>query len=420
VNHDVGITSNVISPAEPSGASGGGVVFMTANKIAGYSTDGGSTFTALDPTKIFPTNDAIGFCCDQVVQYAPSVGRFIWLLQGANYQGYRLAVAKPADVISSGGTAWTYWNLPDNLFGSCTSFDYPDMSLGNSFLYISWDAGTSCTGGLQVARISLTGLQAGGTITIEYTTQSDSSVAWGSHVMQNTGDEVFWAGHKDNSTLRVFSLPENSSTYSWRDITVSTWANNTPITVNTPDTQNWLNFMFNPTTQNPSGGFPANAVLGATRVGNQLWFGWSAGTDSNFAQPHIEMVSLDRNNNFAVLQQVQVWNPNYAFAYPALSTNICTKEIGMSFEYGGGGNYENHVVGFWGDFVAYQTTESASGSTRFGDYVTIRQSEATQANAGNLFDAFGYGINVESGVVVTDVHYVQFGRPSASCGPIIR
>src|SRR4051794_26442633 len=45
----------------------------------------------------------------------------------------------------------------------------------------------------------------------------------------------------------------------------------------------------------------------------------------------------------------------------------------MSFEFGGNGNYENHVVGFWGDFVAYVMTGSNTGTDRFGDYVTISE-----------------------------------------------
>ncbi len=82
--------------AEPSGGvTAGGVVFTTANWTAAYSTDGGVNFTQLDPTTIFP-NDTVGFCCDQIVQYVPSIGRFFWLLQG---NGYRLAMASPQDII---------------------------------------------------------------------------------------------------------------------------------------------------------------------------------------------------------------------------------------------------------------------------------------------------------------------------------
>jgi hypothetical protein len=414
-NSGLGITSNVSGTAEPSGASGGGVIFVTANWTAAYSTDGGSTFTPLNPTTVFPS-DAVGFCCDQIVQYVPSIDRFVWLLQG---NGYRLATASPQQIIDSGGTSWTYWNLTPNVFGTCSGFDYPDMSVGNNQLYMSWDAGFGgCSGGFQVVRTSLAGIQAGGTITLEFTDPANGTMAWGSHLMQNTGDEIFWAGHNNNKNMRVFSLQETSNTYFWRDVGISSWANNSPLTSLSPDSQNWINFLFNPTTQNPGGGFPANAVLGATRVGNQLWFGWGAGTDSNFPQPHIEIVTLDRNDKFKKLQQVQVWNPDYAFAYPAFARNICTNEVGMSFEFGGGGNYENHVVGFWGDFIAYVTTASDAGSTRFGDYVTIRQAPVTPDNPGNLFTAFGYGVNSVSppGTGTTsDVHYVSFGRPASSC-----
>lgn len=415
-NNGLGITTGISGTAEPSGASGGGVVFVTANWRAHLSIDAGATFTQLNPTTIFPA-DAIGFCCDQIVQYVPSIDRFVWLLQGGGLAGYRLAVASPAQLISSGGTAWTYWNLPASLFGGCNGFDYPDMSLGNSFVYMSWDAGFGgCSGGLQVARTSFAGLQAGGTITIGFTDPANGPMAWGSHVMHDSGNEVFWAGHNSNSSMRVFSLREDSNTYFWRDVGISSWPNNTPLTSLTPDNQNWINFLHNPTTQNPGGGFPRNAVLGATRVGNQLWFAWSAGTNSNFPEPHIQIVVLDRANNFNRIQQVQVWNPDFAFAYPALSRNVCTNEVGMSFEFGGGGNFENHVVGFWGDFIAYITSASDVGSTRFGDYVAIRQAPQTEENPGNLFTAFGYGRNsTAGGGAVSDVRYVLFGRPSSSC-----
>jgi hypothetical protein len=112
---------------------------------------------------------------------------------------------------------------------------------------------------------------------------------------------------------------------------------------------------------------------------------------------------------------VQIWNNNFAFAYPALATNACTGEIGLSLEYGGNGNYENHVVGFWGDFIVYITSSSNVGTTRFGDYVTIRQDPTPGLN-GAFFDAFGYGLNSvppPGTGTRTDVRYVVFGRGGA-------
>jgi hypothetical protein len=66
--------------------------------------------------------------------------------------------------------------------------------------------------------------------------------------------------------------------------------------------------------------------------------------------------------------------------------------------------------------VAYVTSGSNVGSTRFGDYVTIRQAPPTTADPGNLFTAFGYGVNSIPGTgTVSDVRYVLFGRPASSC-----
>jgi hypothetical protein len=411
-NRGVGVNGSTI--LEPTGGvDAGGVVFAAGNWFAAYSTNGGTSFTQINPTTIFP-NDAIGFCCDQIIQYVPSIDRFIWLLQGTN--GYRLASASPATLASSGGTAWTYWNLPSTLFGqpSGTGLDYPDVSVGNNALYLSWDNGfggcpTGCRTGLQVSRIGLSAIQTSSTITIDYTHPEHSAVAWGSHLVQDTGDEIFWAGHNSSSQMRVFSLREGSNTYFWRDIGVSTWANNA-LSSTTPDSQNWVA---------GSGGFPGNAVIGGTRSGNHVWFAWDAGTDGNFAQPHIEMVDLDRNNNFARTQQVQIWNRGFAFAYPSLATLPCTGEVAMSLETGGGGSrFENHAVGFWGDFLVYLTTGSTVGTTRFGDYVTIRNAPATRQDPGNLFAAFGYGLTTApppAAGTLTDMRYVLFGRPPASC-----
>jgi hypothetical protein len=133
-------------------------------------------------------------------------------------------------------------------------------------------------------------------------------------------------------------------------------------------------------------------------------------------------VTLDRNNNFNKTQQVQIWNSSYAFAYPAFATNACTGEIGLSLEYGGPNDYEQHVVGFWGDFVVYITSSSNVGTTRFGDYVTIRQDPRQDSGFnGAFFDAFGYGFEKVPSPGTgnrSDIEYVVFGRPNVCVNPI--
>jgi hypothetical protein len=397
----------VSTVAEPSGATNGGsVIFATTNWTAAYSSDGGASFHQVNPTAIFPA-DVIGYCCDQVVQYAPSIDRFIWFLQG---NGYRLAVARPADLVASGATAWTYWNLDPTVFGqpAGTGFDYPDLSIGDNYLYMSWDVGfpacPGCRSGFQVTRTSLAGLAAGGTITLEFTDPPDAPMAWGSHLTQDTGNEIFWAGHNTTSNMRVFSLAEGSGFYFWSDVSISSWPSGALSSI-TPDGVNWVA---------GSGGFPGNDIIGSTRVGNQLWFAWTAAGNGQFRQPHVEIAVLDRAAGYSVLQRVQIWNNAYGFAYPALATNACTHEVGLSLEYGGPSDFENHVVGLWGDFVVYVMTGSNVGTPRFGDYVTIRQQPRTPADRGNLFNAFGYGLKAGA-ATPTDAHYVLFGRPGDQC-----
>ena len=412
LNQSLGTEVGTGYPTEPSGASASvvingnseTVVFITANSDAVYSTNGGSTFTKLNPTTIFPNNVAGGFCCDQVVQYAPSIERFVWVMQfsRANVNGqpgpniYRLAVASPSALAADAKTAWTYWDLTSADFGLGSEWmDYPDLAVGDNYLYLSFDA--LGTGGRMVVRIPLSQLKAGGTINMRYTYPLDGQTAWGTHLTQNPGNAIFWAGTLHTSGLRIFSWPESSTSYSWTDVPIFTWSNTgLSSTTPPPGVHDWMTKLR---------GFPGTAVIGATRSGNSLWLAWSAGTDSNFPQPHVEMVELDISSGFSLKQQVQIWNSSYAYAYPALFTAASTGEIGLSLEYGGNGNFENHVVGFWGDFLVYITTSSSIGVNRYGDYVTIRR----DANS-KYFDAFGYGMNDVSGSGQPDVHYVIFGR----------
>jgi hypothetical protein len=404
--------------AEPSGATGGGVVFVTANHIAAYSTDG-VNFTQLDPTTIFPAT-GVGLCCDQIVQYVPSIDRFIWLIQG---NGMRIAWASPQDIISSGGTAWMWVDLTPDVFGAVagTDFDYPDVAVGDNFLYMSWNAGVHCPPGCQrghqVARTSLAGIQTaqiGSIITVDFTHPEDSPNAWGAHLMQNPDSETSWAGHVDSSTLRVWRWGEGWD-YVWFDVDIARWAEHNLGSI-TPDGFDWTSECESREERR----FPGTAVIGSTRVGDEFWFAWSAGKDENFPQPHIEMVVLDRSKEFQLVRQEQLWSNDWAAAYPALATNACTGEVGISFETGGNGWYPNHTVGIWGDGFVYDTTESNVGTCRFGDYVTIRQATYIPGNPGNLFAAFGYGLNTApppgTGTNV-DIRYVLFGRPASSCAP---
>jgi hypothetical protein len=378
-------------PTEPSGASatiaktGQTVVLITANSDAVYSINGGSTFTKLNPTTIFNNKVAGGFCCDQIVQYVPSIDRFVWLMQfnRAKVNGQevgnlqRLAVARPEDIVTDAMTAWTYWDLTSADFGLGTQWmDYPDLAVGTNNLYISFDA--FGTGGLMVVRVPLKELAAGGTINFRYTNPASLDSDWGAHLVQSPLTTIYWAGHEHTSGIRVFSWPDSSNNYSWVVVPVNSWSNmNYSSTTPAPNSTNWMTKL---------SGFPRSAVIGGTRAGSDIWLAWSAGTDNNFPMPHVEMVQIDISSTPTFKKQVQIWNSSYAFAYPALFTSNAG-EIGMSLEYGG------------------ITTSSSIGTGRFGDYVTIRRDPNSK-----YFDAFGYGLDDVKGKGQSDVHFIIFGR----------
>jgi hypothetical protein len=423
-NTSVGLNDGNQWVDEPSGAvSGGGDVFLTTSSY-GYSSPDGVKFTKVDPTTLFPNADG-GFwpaspkgAFDKMVQYAPSIERFIWIFQFSNgknkstiaprgHNRYRITAASPANVVKGN---WIYWDITSLQLGG-GSLDYPDVSVGDNYLYVSGDLQDGISRGRVVIRIPLKEIKSGSTINFRYTIAGDGFIAWGGHLTQNTLDEAFWAGAENSSTLRVFNWPESSTSYGWTDVPIRNfpatftnppensctgWSSLTPA----PDRQNWTKSLSY---------FPWSCVVGATRLvsdsnrqKNQLLFAWSACSGLGFPQPHVQWVALDRNNNFALISQQQIWNANYAYGYPAFVVNS-NNDIGMSLEFGGGGNYENHVVGFWGDYLVYITTSSDVGTTRFGDFVTIRPYTPDLKR----FAAFGYGIT-KKGV---DTRYVVFSRP---------
>ncbi|MGZ3184119.1 MAG: sialidase family protein [Telluria sp.] len=406
--------------ADISGAEAGNVVMASGNWYAMYSTDGGATFTSIDPTTIFPNTADGGFCCDQVLQYAPSVDRFIWLMQfqpGADGNSrLRIAAASPQDVINSKATAWTYWDLTNAGLGVAAvkdttgPLDYPDMALGDNHLYLSVDARASGNGtGLVVVRVPLNEIQAGGTINYRYTHPGDSLSAFGAHITQNTGDEVFWAGTgspKDNGTLQVFSWKADSDTYFWRDVALKyNWANGAISSV-AKDGNDWLNKL---------NGFPKFAAIGATRRGNEVWFAWTASAGDgghggfDFPNPHVQVVQIDVKNNYKLLGHFPIWNPDYAFAYPSLATND-RGEVGIALGWGGLQNYAQAAVGILGDFVVWYPEASTAATTRWGDYVTVRQASPQTG----MFAGFGYAIIKDSSTagVHFDPYYILFGRQS--------
>jgi hypothetical protein len=398
---------------DPSGASDGTLVLVTGNSHALFSNDAGKTFSYIDPTTLFPNDDTNKLCCDQVVIYAPQVGRFFWVLQYNPVNGVnlmRLATAKGADLAAKGPTAagvWSYYDLTSGLLNLGPRWmDFPDLAIGNNHLYISTNLiddkapDNKCVGSVFI-RYPLADL--GGPAVRDWSVELGFVTA---RAVQNSGDSGYWAAHSTSSEIQLWRQPENSMRLYQRKVEIPSWPNTfgdfdsiTPA----PRT-NWLSFL----KELRSVGY---GITGSTRSDNKLWLAWTAAKGSvlsqdsppqtiQIPQPHIQAVGL-LVGSYRLSNRIVLYNRNYAYAYPALATNA-DGDIGISLAYGGNTVQPNHAVGFLSapGVPLKKTTSSTGASTRWGDFMSIRP----EPNSG-VFSAAGHGW-----LGSPDPHYIRFGH----------
>ncbi|GAC1361525.1 MAG: hypothetical protein NVSMB3_09780 [Acidobacteriaceae bacterium] len=382
------------------------VVMHTGNWYCDLSVDAGSTWKRFDPTTLFPNNLGASFCCDQIVHYVPSIDRFIWFMQhtaGADGSGvFRIAVASPANMKSNFAAAWTYWDFHADDFGlKGHDFDYPDLAFTNQFLHLCTDDQTLSK--LLVCRIPLQDLAAGGSINFRYNHPNDTPGDFGTHLAQNGQHAAFWAGHKDNATLWVFRWADSSDNYGWTAVPVSKYPNGT-LSGTSPGGVDWLTKL---------NAFPAFGVIGATRSGNSVWFAWTASSGQadpggpTYKNAHVRVAQVDIGT-MKTTSEIQIWNNDYAFAYPSLNTNQ-HGDVGIALGWGGKSNNANAAVGILGDFVVWYENGSETATKRWGDYVTCRSTGGDSQR----FAGFGYYIKKDStrtSGYYFDPYYGLFGR----------
>ena len=402
-----GLTKSLTNAADMSGSAGfADAVLMSGNWFCDASGDGGATWKRLDPTTIFPETLGGGFCCDQVITYVPEFDRFVWFLQyradGMGQGAFRIAAAS-AESVRNDPTAWTYWDFLAGDFGFATNdMDYPDVAFSDEFLYVSTDV--IGTGGRLVVRIPLADLASGGTIGFEYTDPAESKTAWGAHLVQQTRSQAVWVGHVDNSTLEVFTMPDGGTTYSSFRVSVAGWPNGSHSSTG-PDGNDWLKKLLE---------FPNFDVTGGVeRHDGNVALAWSASKGKGpsggfeFPQTHVRVAEIDMRAR-SLVSEMQVWNPDYAFAYPALAANAAD-EVGIILGWGGASAHANCAMGILGDFVVWFRDDSTRTVERFGDYLTTRPTPKERTS----FDGFGYSVLEVAGQPDQCEYrpfYVRYGR----------
>jgi hypothetical protein len=397
---------------EPSVSVNGDVVFFTGNWYASVSTDRGQTFKFIDPNSMAQPDDPQGvtFCCDQVVNYIPSIDTFVWLMQygpqtGDNIQ--RLAFARTDDVKTGN---WRIFDITTQMLGVPGFFmDFPDLAVGANYLYMT----TNCFGsnpqtvGSAVVRMSFDSIAQGQPVVEKFVSMDFFSF----RVAQNCGETAYFAAHKDTSTLAVFSWPEGKAAPTSQEVPVARWIGTNGYISRTPDGRRWLD------RADPR-------MTGATVAGAELWFCWSVDADSNHRpKPFVQMARI-KIPDLTLIEDVNLFDADSAICYGALSTNA-NNDIGVSYMIGGA-VFPSHVVGLMtGDrksIVAAKGDRSPvpddQGHFDWGDFLTVRPVFPDR----KLFAATGYCLlgNQDGGNVDATPRLVIFGTAADAVAAIGR
>jgi len=349
---------------EPSVAALDEQIFVTGNWYASRSTDGGASWTHVDPFTALPSA-AGGFCCDQLVLHEPRRGLWIWLLQyvqrddGANV--FRIAVARDADFAA--GVGWYWWDIaPTAVDASWTGlwFDYPDAAITDGHLGISFNlfAGETWRRAA-VMRFPLDALAAGGGLDFTWWATTDHGSL---RLTQGGGPTLWWASHTSGRRLRLFSWPDAESTVTWWDVGVTAWSGT--ITSTAPNGVDWL-------------GRCDPRITAGWVAGGAAGFLWTAGPRAGRPHPHCRAVTIDLATK-AVTAEPDLWSEGAAWAYPAAAPNAAGV-VGLTAFHGGGGRHPGHAVGAR-DGEAWRMRYSRAGShspavPAWGDYLNCRAEE---------------------------------------------
>jgi hypothetical protein len=386
---------------EPSVAVSGQVVFYTGNWYAARSTDGGQNFQYVDPFTAFPDPPNLSYCCDQVVNYITSIDTFVWLLQYGPKTGpqadniQRLAFAKTADVASG---RWRLFDITTKSLGVAGQFmDFPDLAVGANSLYVTTNLFTpdGQSAGAAVVRIPIAGIDSG-----QVTAQPFISTSLNSfRVAQNCGSTAFFAAHADTSTLSVCAWDESQAAPTSTSVGVAQWIGSQGYQSTTPDGQRWLDRV------DPR-------ITGAALAGEELWFAWSVDSGSNQRpNPFVQIAHIDATN-LTLLENINVFDPESAIAYGALSSNS-NQEVGISYMIGGGQRFPSHMVGILTGTrkdVLAAAGDRGTQDGQWGDFLTVRPVFPDQ----KLFAATGYTMKGNGDGSNRDAtpRFVVFGRAS--------
>jgi len=388
---------------EPSVANKGDVVFQTGNWYAAISRDGGRNFTAINPSSgpfTPPTGER--FCCDQITIYSPQVDATFWLQQYVQNNGTN---TQRINIDMGGDGSWdcaydftpsTSFNLPSNRW-----LDFPDLVLGGNFLYHTtnvFNTADQFTNSL-ISRYPLNDMGTCVQINGSFFVSSSFGSLRATH---GAGATVYFAAHKNTSTIRIWRWAENSKTIFFDDVRHASY---TSLAMDGrcpgPDGKDWCQRA-------------DSRILGAYVANEIIGFMWGAKQDSIYPFPYTRVARFNENNR-RLINDRDIHNPEFAFLYPSVGVNA-RNHLGGTILIGGGNLNLGCTAWIADDFnngifaplenMLVDIGTSGPDQPKSGDYLSSSP-HSPQSNTwiGTCFTYKGGGANSD-----THPSFVHFGR----------
>jgi hypothetical protein len=299
--------------------------FYTANLFAGLSLNGGDDWTHINPYTRFPAIDG-GFAADQRAFFVPSREITLWHLiyyPDAAKGSIRLAVA--VDRAGLRADVWHSYVLYPQLIGFPAGYwyDFPDLVCTDNHLYLTLNIITGqpwTRVDAVLFKMRLDELRSGGALNLVYWTKSELGPAANHRLAQGSSHTMYMAGQIDRSTLRVFRNPDASNVLTFDDRAIAEWTGVSWSYLST--LANGVNWAARCVT----------FVKGGYANDEEYGFLWHADRRAGRPQPYVR-VSRFRTSDHALIGEEDIWSPDFAWLYPAATTNAaghiaCTVAVG--------------------------------------------------------------------------------------------
>jgi hypothetical protein len=387
--------------AEPALSQSGRYVWYTHNWHAARSTNGGSTWSYVNPYADFPS-----FCCDQDTVYDRGRDIYLWYRQGvvpsgATQNQFKLSVS------GDNAASWcTYTVSPTGVESTWTErwFDYPHLALSNNYLYITTNLfrivpGPDVFDRMVLLRWPLDALEdcAG----FDYTFWN-TSTGWSWTPTDGATETMYLGDHRTTSRFFVYAQPESSTSLSAVTRTIPAWTatngdGNCPVAGGA----------------NPCARADQRIISGWVRraqSGNEIGFFWNVRQGAGFPYPYVNAATF-REDNRAYKGRPYIWNESYAFHWAAGHPND-RGDLGVAVTVFRPDSHPFQNVGIDDDYngtppgweLAFSRGSNAAlTSNAWGDYVRVR----SHAPQGVAWVASGHTIQANRG---STPHFVRFGR----------